>query len=224
MFVADLQDRLGHVFSDTGLLRTALTHRSYSTEFPAEGHNERFEFLGDAVLQLSVTDYLFTEYPQLREGKMAKARAACVSGETLAGIAARLDLGPSIRMSKGEIASDGRSKNSILADTMEAVIAAVYLDAGMQVARGVVLALWENVIRDRALSPGQTDYKTRLQELLAQSGLAPTYELTGQGPDHKRTFTAVVSSEGAVIGQGVGASKKEAQQAAAKDALAGLGE
>jgi ribonuclease-3 len=222
MSVADLQERLGYVFSDTGLLRTALTHRSYSAEFPAEDHNERFEFLGDAVLQLSVTDFLFAEYPEHREGKMAKVRAACVSGEALAGIAAQLDLGASIRLGKGEIASNGRHKDSILADTMEAVIAAVYLDAGMQVAKGVVRELWEGVIRDRALSPGQTDYKTRLQELLAQSGLVPKYELTGAGPDHQRTFTALVSSEGRVIGRGVGASKKEAQQSAANDALRAL--
>lgn len=224
MSTADLQERLGHVFSDTGLLRTALTHRSYSAEFPAEDHNERFEFLGDAVLQLSVTDFIFAEYPELREGKMAKARAACVSGDALADIASQLDLGTSIRLGKGEIASNGRRKDSILADTLEAVIAAVYLDAGMQVARKVVLKLWEGMIRDRALSPGQTDYKTRLQELLAQRGQAPTYELTGEGPDHQRIFTALASSEGGAIGRGVGASKKEAQQSAAKDALGSLGE
>jgi ribonuclease-3 len=224
MSVADLQERLGHVFSDTALLRTALTHRSYSAEFPTEDHNERFEFLGDAVLQLSVTDFLFAQYPELREGKMAKVRAACVSGGALVDIAIELGLGASIRLGKGEIASSGHRKESILADTMEAVIAAVYLDAGMPVARKVVLKLWEGVIRDRALSPGQSDYKTRLQELLAQSGLAPTYELTGEGPDHQRTFTALAISEGSAIGRGVGASKKEAQQSAAKDALSALGE
>jgi ribonuclease-3 len=217
--VADLQARFGHVFSDESLLTIALTHRSYSAEFPTELHNERFEFLGDAVLQLVVTDFLFAEYPNLREGKMAKIRASCVSGDALAEIALMLELGESIQLGKGETASGGDRKESILADTMEAMIAAVYIDAGLEQARSVVLRHWSEIIRARALDPGKTDYKTRLQEMLAQRGLQLSYEIVGAGPDHKRSFTAVVLVDGKELGTGVGGSKKEAQQAAAKEAL-----
>ena len=219
MSIANLQERLGHVFLDTTLLTLALTHRSYSAEFPAEPHNERFEFLGDAVLQLAVTDFLFAEYPDLREGMMAKVRASCVSGEALAEVATALDLGVSIRLGKGESSSGGDRKDSILADTMEAVIASVYLDGGLDAARAVVLRLWIDLIRRRAVDPGRSDYKTRLQEMLAQQGLQPSYEISGSGPDHQRAFTAVVSVAGSAVGTGAGGSKKEAQQAAAKEAL-----
>ncbi len=131
--------RLGHTFGDMSLLEAALIHRSYTAERPDIPDNERMEFLGDAVLQLSVTQFLYEHFPDLREGEMAKVRAACVSGNQLADVASDLGLGPLVRMGIGEAASGGRKKRSILADAMEAVLAAVYLDAGFSVARDVVL-------------------------------------------------------------------------------------
>lgn len=215
----DLEAALGHRFSDASILDEALTHTSYASEHPGVGHNERFEFLGDAVLQLAITEFLFATYPDLPEGQMAKIRAASVSGAELAILARSLDLGAHLRLGRGEEATGGREKDSILADAMEAVLAAVHLDAGFPVAREVILALWEGRVRSRASEPGRRDYKTRLQELLASDQLTPEYEVTGSGPDHARTFRAVVRVGGEEWGSGSGRSKKEAQQEAAYQAL-----
>ncbi|HSJ35286.1 MAG TPA: ribonuclease III [Acidimicrobiia bacterium] len=215
-----LEAVLGHTFEDGAILAEALTHSSYASEHTGVGYNERFEFLGDAVLQLAITEFLFASYPHLPEGQMAKIRAASVSGAELAAVARLLDLGRHLRLGRGEEASGGREKDSILADAMEAVIAAIHLDAGYPVARGVVLELWEERVRSRATQPGRRDYKTRLQELLAASQRRPEYEVTGEGPDHDRQFSAVVLVEGIEWGRGVGRSKKQAQQEAAREALA----
>lgn len=215
----DLEAALGHRFSDERILDEALTHSSYASEHPGVGHNERFEFLGDAVLQLAITEFLFATYPDLPEGQMAKIRAASVSGAELAILARSLDLGAHLRLGRGEEATGGREKDSILADAMEAVLAAVHLDAGFPVAREVILALWEGRVRSRATEPGRRDYKTRLQELLASDRLTPEYEVTGSGPDHARIFRAVVRVGGEEWGSGSGRSKKEAQQEAANQAL-----
>lgn len=217
-----LEAALGHEFVDMSLLRHALTHRSLESEQPGQPSNERMEFLGDAVLQLVVTDFLFAEFPQLPEGQMAKVRAACVNRSELARIARRLDLGARIRLGRGEEATGGREKSSILADALEALLAAVYLDAGMEAASAVILTHWEALIRDKAASPGRLDFKTRLQEILASQSRVPEYEVEGEGPDHDRVFSATVSVDGRVIGRGSGRSKKEAQQAAADKALATL--
>lgn len=210
---------LGYEFNDPALLRSALVHRSYAAERSNTGDNERLEFLGDAVLQLVVTDFLYLNFPALPEGKMAKVRAACVNKEELASIARTIGLDQDVLLGRGEIASGGRTKDSILADAMEAVIAAVYLDRGMEAARAVVLRLWESLIFSRAEDPGHLDYKTRLQEALAVRGLKPRYRVTEVGPDHAKVFSATLEVEGRLVGTGDGRSKKEAEQAAAQKAL-----
>ncbi|MFW2338888.1 MAG: ribonuclease III [Acidimicrobiia bacterium] len=220
--MSGIEERLGHAFRDPGLLVHSLTHRSLESEQPEQPSNERLEFLGDAVLQLVVTDFLFAEYPHLPEGEMAKVRAACVNRTELARIARRIQLGSDIRLGKGEEATGGREKSSILADALEAVLAAIYLDGGIVSARGVVLDHWQDLIREKATSPGRLDYKTRLQEVLAAQARVPAYEVEGDGPDHARVFSATVAVDGQVIGSGTGRSKKEAQQSAASEALAGL--
>lgn len=216
--LAALEQALGHEFSDPSILVEALTHSSYAAEH-AVGHNERFEFLGDAVLQLAVTEFLFATFPDLPEGHMAKVRAASVSGRELTSVARALDLGSHLRLGRGEVASGGRDKDSILADAMEAVLAAVHLDADYPTARRLILALWEDRIRAKATEPGRRDYKTRLQEVLASEQKRPEYIVEGDGPDHARVFTAVLSVEGEEWGRGSGKSKKEAEQAAARAAL-----
>jgi ribonuclease-3 len=217
--VSTLEQRLGHEFNASGLLVHALTHRSLESERPEEASNERLEFLGDAVLQLAVTDFLYEEYPQLPEGQMAKIRAACVNRSELARISRSLELGADIRLGRGEESTGGREKQSILADALEAVLAAVYLDGGMMAARSVILRHWEELIREKATSPGRLDFKTRLQEVLAAQARVPIYQVEGEGPDHARVFSATVSVDGNTIGGGTGRSKKEAEQAAARQAL-----
>jgi len=217
-----LEDRVGHVFSDPALLRLALTHRSVSSDDPGRTDNERLEFLGDAVLQLVVTDLLYASYPQLAEGQMAKVRAAVVSRETLAEIARHLSLGSEIELAPSEQATGGREKDSILADAVEAVMGAIFLDGGLEPARSVIVALWQGRVAERAKQPGVKDYKTRLQELAAREGIRPVYRVEGSGPDHERRFSAVVSVDGTEYGMGRGRSKKQAEQDAARQALEAL--
>lgn len=214
-----LSEVLGLSFRDTTLLDLALTHRSVSAENLDRSDNERMEFLGDAVLQLAVTDRLFADYPDLPEGQMAKVRAAVVSGSSLAEAARAMDLGSYVELSASEERSGGRSKDSILADALEAVIGAVYLDSGYPAAEKLVLTFLGPRIEEKALNPGLKDYKTRLQEVLAVAGKRPSYEVTGTGPDHQRTFSAIISVEGEVLGVGEGNSKKAAEQVAAERAL-----
>lgn len=216
---AGLESALGHDFSDTSILIEALTHSSYAAEHPGIGHNERFEFLGDAVLQLAITEFLFATYPELPEGEMAKIRAASVSGKELTSVARTVGVGRYLRLGRGEEASGGREKESILADAMEAVLASVHLDAGYATARRIILDLWEERVRAKATAPGRRDYKTRLQELLAAGRRRPDYWVEGEGPDHERVFTAVVRVDGEEWGRGIGRSKKEAEQEAARAAL-----
>jgi ribonuclease III len=214
-----LPEVLGFSLRDPALLDLALTHRSVSAENLDRSDNERMEFLGDAVLQLVVTDRLYVDYPELPEGQMAKVRAAVVSGSSLAEAARAIDLGDYVELSPSEERSGGRTKDSILADALEAVIGAVYLDSGFAAAKKLVLDLVGTRIEEKALHPGVKDYKTRLQEVLATAGRRPHYEVTWTGPDHKRTFSAVISVEGEVLGEGEGNSKKSAEQAAAERAL-----
>jgi ribonuclease-3 len=214
---ARLQLALGWTFADPELLERALTHRSYCAEHGVEESNERLEFLGDSVLGLVVTRFAFEEYPQLPEGELAKLRAAVVSADTLSEIAQELDLGAALRLGKGEAASGGRSKPSILADAMEAVIAAVYLDGGLEPATRLVLALLESRIREQAAGPGGQDYKTRLQELAARCcDQLPRYQVRHEGPDHSKRFFAAVHLRNEEYGAGEGRSKKAAEQAAAR--------
>jgi len=219
-----LEDKLRYSFANAELLRLALTHRSVSSEDPSRNDNERLEFLGDAVLQLVITDLLYESYPHLAEGQMAKVRAAVVSGPALAEVAKSLDLGRHIELAPGEERTGGREKDSILADGVEAILGAVYLDAGIDAVGEIILSLWSDQVADRAKSPGIKDFKTRLQEQLARDDTRPAYEVEGSGPDHSRHFKATVYVEGTRLGSGEGRSKKAAEQSAAEEALAFLSE
>lgn len=214
-----LHSALGHDFTDVGLLQLALTHRSWCAENEGSSSNERLEFLGDAVLGLAVTDSLYLNEPDQAEGDLAKARAEVVSADSLAHLARTLELGPLLRLGRGEEMSSGREKDSILADAMEAVIGALYLDGGWNAAKAVVDALLGEATQAAQVRPGVRDYKTRLQERAAELGVAaPVYSVNAFGPDHGRRFSATVDV-GKVTGTGAGTSKKQAQQAAASDAL-----
>jgi ribonuclease-3 len=219
-----LEERLGHTFADRGLLVEALTHRSYSGEHGDAGDYERLEFLGDAVLQLAVTRHLYEAYPDLPEGQLAKIRAAVVSERTLHEIALQLDVGSALLLGRGEEATGGRAKPSLLSDVLEALIGAVFLEAGYRRAAEVVVRLWGDAIAARASAPGQRDYKTRLQEILARTDLRPDYDVEESGPDHAKRFRAVVSAGGRRLGEGGGSSKKRAEQDAARAAVALLGD
>ena len=214
-----LYGALGHRFTDVGLLQLALTHRSWCAENDGSTSNERLEFLGDAVLGLAITDSLYQNEPDQAEGDLAKARAEVVSAESLAQLARTLELGPLLRLGRGEEMSAGREKNSILADAMEAVLGALYLDGGWPAAKTVVDELLGAVTLEAQVQPGVRDYKTRLQERAAElSWNAPVYSVSSHGPDHGRRFRAGVEV-GDIVGAGDGTSKKQAQQAAAADAL-----
>jgi ribonuclease-3 len=218
-----LASRLGWEVRDKELLAQALSHRSWCSENLGRQPNERLEFLGDAVLGLVVADYLYRNYPELSEGEMAKARAAVVNTASLAAVAGELELGEALLLGKGEDATGGRRKPSILADSLEAVIGAVYLDAGYPAAEAVVLRLFSDRAREAASGPGEDDYKTRLQELCAQANEElPTYRLSSTGPDHAKVFRAEVFVAGRLAGAGVGRSKKEAEQMAARQAWGSL--
>jgi len=220
---ARLQVALGWTFRDPELLARALTHRSYCSEHGLEESNERLEFLGDSVLGFVVTTFVYREFPALPEGELAKLRAAVVSAEALTEVATDLDLGPALRLGKGEDASGGRNKPSILSDAMEAVIAAVYLDGGIEPASRLVLTTLEGRIREQATGPGGGDFKTRLQELAAQQlDQLPRYQVRHEGPDHSKRFFATVTLRDHVYGSGEGRSKKAAEQAAAAVAWARL--
>ncbi len=215
-------DRLGYRFADAGLLELALTHRSWCAEHPEASSNERLEFLGDAVLGLSVAQQIYSHNQQCSEGDLAKIRAALVNMATLADLARSLDLGERLRLSVGEKATGGADKTSILADATEAVIGAVFLDGGFEAADAVVERIFGERIKDEASAPGHGDFKTRLQELAARLGSAPpVYAMSDSGPAHKKLFEATVSV-GAATGIGRGTTKKDAEQRAAEVAYAAL--
>ena len=179
--------------------------------------NERLEFLGDAVLGLVVTDHIFRTYPELPEGELAKVRASVVNSSALAEVAADLNLGAALLLGKGEDQSGGREKPSILADAMESLIGAIYIDAGWSAAEGVVMRLFGERMNEAAAGPGGQDYKTRLQELSARHLEAlPHYVVLAEGPDHAKQFHATVYLGAEPKGEGDGRSKKQAEQAAAR--------
>lgn len=207
---------------DPELLELALTHRSWAYEHGGAPHNERLEFLGDSILGQAVTVKLYRDYPELSEGELAKRRAALVSTVALAEVARGLGLGSALRLGKGEKMTGGRDKDSILADTVEAVIGAVYLSTDPLTASRFVLDLIAPLLEDRNRFTVTLDPKTSLQKEAARRGLPhPPYETTGTGPDHDRRYTSRVSL-GGVTGEGSGKSKKTAELAAAHDALARL--
>jgi ribonuclease III len=201
------------------LLERALTHRSFAYENGGLPTNERLEFLGDSVLGLVVTDALFRGYPDLPEGQLAKLRAAVVNMRALASVARGLRLGDYVRLGRGEEGTGGRDKSSILADTLEAVIGAVYIERGLAQASALVRRLFDPVIDRSARLGAGLDWKTSLQELTASGVLGvPEYHVEESGPDHQKSFRAVVRVGGRVYGTGQGRSKKEAEQQAAEAA------
>ncbi|MBB3158504.1 ribonuclease-3 [Microbacterium proteolyticum] len=211
---AALTEKLG-VDIDPELLSLALTHRSYAYENGGIPHNERLEFLGDSVLGQAVTVRLFTRHPELEEGGLAKRRASVVSTVALAEVARRIGLGAYVRLGRGEILTGGRDKDSILADTMEALIGAAFLSAGSEASTAMVLRLVEPLLDDPERYGAAMDPKTSLQEIAARQGLrAPVYAVQATGPDHDRRFTASVTV-GDLVTTGDGSSKKQAEMAAA---------
>lgn len=217
-----LCEQLGYRFKDAKLLVTALTHPSFGGDHHVP-HYQRLEFLGDAVLELAVSNYLYSELPEVDEGKLTRIRAALVREETLYRAAERIGLGSFIRLSVGEERSGGRNKPSILSDVMEAVFAAVYLDGGFDCAVAVVIRVLGEELRPEALAD-HLDAKSRLQELLQRTGTMPSYEyLSMEGPPHAPVFHYQVSDGEKILGQGSGQSKQSAQQAAARDALKRMG-
>jgi ribonuclease-3 len=214
--LSELEASLGVHFDDRELLLRSLAHRSWCAENGEPESNERLEFLGDSVLGLVVTHFVFEHFPSLPEGQLSEVRAGVVNARVLAEIALELDLGAHVLLGKGEDAAGGRAKQSILSDAFEAVIAAVYLDQGFETARDVILHCLRDRIAEAAAGPGGRDYKTRLQEITAARTLGrPRYVVRDEGPDHAKHFFAAVYVADDLYGEGEGRSKKQAEQAAA---------
>jgi ribonuclease-3 len=216
--LGELQKRIG-VDIDLGLLTLAVTHRSYAYEHGGLPNNERLEFLGDSILGQAVTVKLYRENPDLDEGELAKRRASLVSSVALAEVARSIGLGEFLLLGRGESQSGGSSKASILADTVEAVIGACYLDAGPDEATALVLRLIAPLLADPHRFGAAMDPKTSLQEVASRRGAPmPVYAVTTSGPDHNKQFHASVTVKGLVTATGEGTSKKQAEMAAALDA------
>ena len=215
-----LEKNIGYHFKDKELLRTAVTHSSYANESRGNmAYNERLEFLGDAVLQVITSEKLFRENPDMPEGRMSKQRAALVCEDALAGYSAEIHLGDFLLLGKGEEATGGRQRPSILADAFEAVTGAIFLDGGMDNAKKFVRHFLD------AAHLSLKDYKTLLQEIIQKNpGERLSYVVTGEsGPDHDKVFDVEVHLNSNIIGRGTGKSKKQAEQAASKEALALMG-
>ncbi len=218
----ELESKIGHSFKNKALLQTALTHSSYANERHDSAcvSYERLEFLGDSILSLVTAEFLYSHSPALPEGRMTRLRAELVCEQSLHGTAKQLGIGRCMRLGKGEEHSGGRERPSILADMVESIIAAIYLDSGMDEARAFIM---EKILKDAQLTEGHrsADYKTALQELVQKkSDGSVSYELVSEsGPDHNKVFTFCVLVNGSVAGQGSGRTKKEAEQMAACRAL-----
>lgn len=228
-----IEERLGYQFQKPELLERALTHSSAVPELRAEraeqaavasavGDNERLEFLGDAVLELLAREYLLASFPEWSEGQLSKSRARLVNAHSLEDAARRVNLGEHLRLGRGEEKTGGREKPTLLADAFEAVVAAVYLDAGLDTARGMLKRLlFEQALEERGERIADSDRKSALQEFLQGHGKPPAdYRLTGEsGPDHQKVFQVEVWISGERMARGEGSTKKEAEQRAAKSAM-----
>lgn len=219
-----IEERIGYRFRDGVLVRLALTHRSHANEQGERRvHNERFEFLGDALLGVVVSDRLFRHFPDATEGELTRMRAALVNETSLAAHARRLELGSSLLLGRGEERSGGREKDSILADAFEALLAAVYLDGGIDALVGLLDRIFFPYVDFATLPQGGTDHKTMLQELLHTRSLVPVYRIVETtGPEHERIFHVEVGDGTRILGEGVGSTRKRAEQQAAQSALARL--
>ncbi len=222
----ELQKKLGYTFKDEKLLQTALTHSSYANEAKGRGVcNERLEFLGDSVLGMVTAEYLYSHCPQVAEGGLTKQRAALVCEKALAGYARELGLGDCLRLGHGEKRTGGDKRPSILSDAFESVLAAVYLDGGMEPAKALVLRFVVKEMESHKAVPGFHDYKTALQEIIQQNPEEQLEYLLVEesGPDHDKHFVVEVHLNSNPIGRGGGRSKKEAEQQAAREALRLMG-
>ncbi len=220
---SELREQLGNPTLDPEILERALTHRSYAYENGGLPTNERLEFLGDSVLGVVVTETLYRTHPELSEGRLAKLRAAVVNARALAEVGRKIGLGEHIKLGRGEETTGGREKASILSDTVEAVIGAVHVSGGIEVASEVVHRLFDPMMAAAADLGAGLDWKTSLQELAAAQSLGvPEYVISDDGPDHMKTFTAQVRVGTQLYGLGVGRSKKEAEQLAAETAYGEL--
>ena len=224
--IGTLEEKTGHKFNNPELLKRAMVHASSANERQGRRiqHNERMEFLGDAVLQLVVSEYFFQHYPKVAEGELTKMRASVVNEQVLAQIAKDLALGEYLRLGKGEELSGGRERPSILSDAMEAVIGAIFLDAGLEKARDFILQYLSGPLAAIEKGNYRQDYKTALQEQMQRvAGRNVQYRtISQQGPDHDKVFTVQVEADGEVLGSGTGKTKKDAEQAAAREALSVL--
>ncbi|WP_420450536.1 ribonuclease III [Ilumatobacter sp.] len=224
MSLAALAERLGHTFERPELLDRALAHRSWCAENGAVESNERLEFLGDAVLGWAVADIVYGDHPEVDEGRLSLLRIGVVNAGALATVATTLGLGDHVKLGKGEAAGGGAAKPSILSDTFEAVLGAVYLDGGAEAAHALVHRHVAPLIEQVEAGRVRRDPKTELQELCARRGTgAPSYAVTSTGPDHAKRFAAEVSVDGEVVGRGEATSKKGAEQVAATAATDALG-
>lgn len=221
-----VEEAIGVVFRDKELLRRALTHRSYAHEqsLPPGQTYERLEFLGDAVLDVVISEYLYRKHAELDEGDLTRIRSYLVNMNSLAEAARELGLGGYLYLSRDERADGGEDKSSIIADALEALIGAVYLDRGLKEAEGVCLRIFGDKLEEAVSGKLDYDYKSQLQELLVkEKGVLPRYRLREEGPDHRKVFHATVFAGDKRLGGGSGSSKKEAEQEAAREALRRLG-
>ena len=219
--VNEIEEYIGVSFNEEYLLKTALTHSSYANQHRDEEYNERFEFLGDSILQLCITEYLFLNYKNKSEGELTKIRSLIVCENSLYEIGKKLNLGYFIRISKGEELTGGRGRVSIIADAVEALIAAIYLDKGLEFVKDYILGHFKEIVEKAINNDIVLDYKTKLQEEMQKKGeVSIVYELLRfEGPPHRRKFFTSVIVEEKELGRGEGYSKKESEQNAAKEAL-----
>ena len=219
--VSELQQQIAFTYRDPHLLERALTHKSYANENRLSEHNERMEFLGDSVLSLVVSELLMNALPGASEGELSRIRAAVVSEPSLAAVARTIGLGEFLLVGRGEEQTGGRDKDSLLADSLEALVASLYLDGGMEPAGAFITRFFRDTIDRVRTAGGTADHKTELQELCQERlKILPEYRVVSEtGPDHRKEFTVEISIRGEVCGRGTGRNKKEAEQRAAKEAL-----
>ena len=213
------EKNIGYSFKDIEHLMIALTHKSFIDEEPTSPTNQRYEFIGDTILDFDLSLFLFDNYPNLDEGSLTKIRSGAVDQNALVNLAKEIDIGKFLFMSKPEESTGGRDKSSILEDAVEALIAAIYFDGGLEEVNKFISKFIYPLIDKLSKNPGQKDYKTRLQEYYAKKGQKVTYTAKSEGPDHNKQFNAQVILENKIIGKGIGKSKKNAEQMAAKDAF-----
>ena len=213
------EKNIGYSFKDIEHLKIALTHKSFIDEEPTSPTNQRYEFIGDTILDFDLSLFLFDNYPNLDEGSLTKIRSGAVDQNALVNLAKEIDIGKFLFMSKPEESTGGRDKSSILEDAVEALIAAIYFDGGLEEVNKFISKFIYPLIDKLSKNPGQKDYKTRLQEYYAKKGQKVTYTAKSEGPDHNKQFNAQVILENKIIGKGIGKSKKNAEQMAAKDAF-----